>query len=196
MSHGGESGGRAFWVEGAAAAKALRQKGLREGTDDRVRPVEQGVVLGGPDHKARSLCPCTRPGPEVHMPPEQGPSSSVAWAKQALGCQDGAGGDSYTEGGCSCPEHRDHAGLGPWGPGGWGSVGRSVEAVSSATEAPCEQAQRPIESPSSPWPQPHGPARARRPGLCPGMCSILGEGARAPQSPFLLGPGKGADPPG
>lgn len=43
--------------------------------------------------------------------------------------------------------HRDHAGLGSWVPGGWGSGGQRVGAMSLATEAPCEQAQRPIESP-------------------------------------------------
>lgn len=46
--------------------------------------------------------------------------------------------------------HGDQAGLGAWVLGGIHSVGKGVGAMSLATEAPCEPAQRPIESTPTP----------------------------------------------
>lgn len=80
-------------------------------------------------------------------------------------------------------------------------MGWSVRAVSSATEASCELAQRPIESlhPGL-WPPPHGPARAEEARPLPRNVPTVGgglgrEGARLHKSPFLPGPGKGMDTP-
>lgn len=68
-------------------------------------------------------------------------------------------------------------------------MGWSVRAVSSATEASCELAQRPIESlhPGL-WPPPHGPVRAEEarplPRNVPTVGGVGSGGGQAPQKPL------------
>lgn len=174
MSQGEVSGRTAFQAEGTAAVKSLRQKWAQRGEG---RPACRWQ---------RKWHPNLRPGLlPLHSVRPIGVHASRT-KTLALG---GSNGASSGRGGWykrklkllhqervlvrrpPALSHRDHAGLDSWGPGGWGSGGRSMEATSLATEAPCERAQRSIESPPhpGPWPQPHGTTRVRRPGLCPGM---------------------------
>lgn len=80
--------------------------------------------------------------------------------------------------------HRDGAGLGSWVPGGRGSGGCSVGAMSLATEAPCEQAQRPIESPPT-----------LGPGLSPAARRGRGGQASAQECARSRGRGRGSTKP-
>lgn len=94
---------------------------------------EQGVASAGPDYKA---CPlpsslCTHPQRNHSRYRSRLLHQERVLVRAML----------------PALSHRGRAGLGSWVPGGWGSGGRSVGAMSLATEAPCEQAQRPIESP-------------------------------------------------